>query len=131
MKNYAKPVVLANADLAEGIYAASGADSTCYTVNAIIHQRPVTGRNDYRIKVNAKHNADHCCNGQLLVLKFNKPVEYISSSGQLKENFGNVLRIMYTYWNNPHDNIGLGDIVVKAKEGLEITGSYIIDTNWQ
>lgn len=131
MKNYAKPVVLANADLAEGIYAASGADSTCYTVNARICQRPETGREDYRIQVDAKHNADHNCNGQLLTIEFNKPVQYISSNGQLDEIFGNVIRIKYGYWNNPHDNIGLGDIVVKSTEGLEIMNAFIVDTNWR
>ena len=41
MKDYVKPVVLVNEELAEGVYAASGSD--CYTVTTNIHQRPETG----------------------------------------------------------------------------------------
>lgn len=132
MGKYVKPVVLDNKDLAEGIYAASGnIDSGCYSVTARIHQTPEPGRDDYRIQVNAIHDTNHTCKGQLLTLEFNQAVQYVSSNGQLRENNGNVISIMYSYWNNPHDNIGLGDVVVKSSDGLAIINSYISDTNWR
>ena len=55
MKKYSKPVVSVDNGLAEGVYAASGAG--CYDASAYIHQTPETGRGDYRIQVNGKHNA--------------------------------------------------------------------------
>ena len=50
-KTYSKPVVTIDIDLAEDVYAAS----RCYTVSAYIHQKPETGRGDYRIQVNGQH----------------------------------------------------------------------------
>ena len=50
-KTYSKPVVTIDIGLAEGVYAASG----CYTVSAYIHQKPETGRGDYRIQLNGQH----------------------------------------------------------------------------
>ena len=59
MENYQKPAVLANEDISEGVYAASGADDSqdCFNVDAYIHQWPQPGRGDYRIQVSAKHAA--------------------------------------------------------------------------
>lgn len=51
MKTYSKPVVTIDIGLAEGVYAASG----CYTASAYIHQKPETGRGDYRIQLNGQH----------------------------------------------------------------------------
>lgn len=55
MSKYVKPVISLDEGMAEGVYAASGAG--CYTASAYIHQTPETGRGDYRIQVNGKHNA--------------------------------------------------------------------------
>ena len=55
MMNYSRPVISIDSGLAEGVYMASG----CYEASAYIHQTPETGRGDYRIQVNGKHNADH------------------------------------------------------------------------
>lgn len=130
--NYIKPTVINNNNLAEGVYASSGAvNDTCYTVQARIHQRPETGRDDYRIQVNAQHNANHKCDGQLLTIHFNQPVQYISSNGTLVDNGGNYVTIEYHYWNNPIDNIGLGDVVVKSTDGLTITWCTMTDRQWQ
>ena len=63
MKQYAKPVVTVDNGLAEGVYAASGAG--CYTASAKIHQRPQTGRGDYRIQVDGQHKADHTREAQV------------------------------------------------------------------
>lgn len=128
MKTYEKPVVLANEELAEGVYAASGAGgSDCYEVTAYIHQTPQTGRGDYRIQVNGKHNATgHHSTGQVLILYFNQSVDYVSSNGTLKSGDGtSELKIDYSYHNNEKDNIGLGDVVVTSEPGLAITGAVL------
>ena len=121
---YTKPLVLTNDDMAEGVYAASG----CYTATAYIHQTPETGRGDYRIQVNGKHDADHTNETQWLHISFNQPVEYISSNGALESGSGtSTLVIRYSYHQNPTDNIGLGDLVVKADAGLAVTSVSITD----
>lgn len=131
MKNYEKPVVLANEELAEGVYAASGAGGSgddCYTVTAYIHQIPEIGRGDYRIQVNATHAAGdgHHSGQQILTLYFNQNVTYKSSNGNLSGGDGtSAIDIDYSYHNNGNDNIGLGDVVVEAGEGLAVTGARL------
>ncbi|MDD6789509.1 MAG: hypothetical protein PUE04_05345 [Lachnospira sp.] len=121
---YRKPVIMTAEDLAEGVYLASG----CYTATANIHQKPETGRGDYRIQVNGVHKADHTRSTQWLTISFNMPVTYSSSNGTLESGSGtSTLRIRFNYQQNPSDNIGLGDLVVQADPGLEITSVKITD----
>lgn len=132
MKNYVRPIVLANEELAEGVYAASGGGSSsvtaggddCYIVTARIHQTPEIGRDDYRIQVDGRHETTHHSDHQILTLYFNQPVTYVSSQGELLSGNGtNTIEIDYHYHNNGVDNIGLGDVVVKSGDGLGITGA--------
>lgn len=126
MKNYVKPIALLNEEIMEGVYAASG--SGCYSVRTNIHQKPETGRGDYRIQVNATHKADHTCSEQILTLMFNQEVTYVSSNGSLAgAGTSNVIKIKYSYWNNPTDDIGLGDVVVTSEPGLVVTGAMMTD----
>lgn len=129
-KNYEKPIVITSEEYAEGVYAASGSviGNDCYTVTAYIHQSPETGRGDYRIQVNGVHTAanGHHSGEQVLTLSFNKPVVYSSSNGVLVSGDGtSAISIKYNYHNNGNDNIGLGDIVVTADDGLAITGAVL------
>lgn len=129
MTNYEKPVVLANEEIAEGVYAASGAGGDCYTVTAYIHQTPETGRGDFRIQVNAVHAAgdDHHSGKQTLILYFNQPVTYSSSNGTLASGDNtSELHIDYSYHNNAYDNIGLGDVVVTSDAGLAVNNAVLI-----
>ena len=126
MKQYVKPVVMVDNELAEGVYAASGAG--CYTASAYIHQTPQTGRGDYRIQVNGKHSADHTKEAQVLTISFNQSVTYVSGgAGLLSGNGTNTLKIKLGYHQNPNDKIGFGDLVVTADTGLAITGVSITD----
>lgn len=124
MREYAKPVVTVDNGLAEGVYAASG----CYTASAYIHQTPQTGRGDYRIQVNGQHKADHSKEAQVLTISFNKNVTYVSGgAGLISGNDTPTLEVKLSYHQNPTDTIGLGDLVVTADTGLEITGVSITD----
>ena len=119
MSKYERPVVMVNEGMAEGVYAASG--DGCYTVTANMHQAPQNGRGDYRIQVDAHHDADHTTEAQVLELTFNQPVTYSSSNGTLESGDGTaVIRIAYHYHNNPIDNIGLGEVVVTSDAGLQL-----------
>lgn len=126
MKKYSKPVVSIDNGLAEGVYAASGAG--CYVANAYIHQTPETGRGDYRIQVNGKHDADHTRESQILTISFNQNVTYVSGgAGLISGNGTPTLKVKLGYHQNPTDNIGFGDLVVKSEPGLAITGVGITD----
>ena len=126
MSKYEKPVVEVDAGLAEGVYAASG--SACYTASAYIHQTPQTGRGDYRIQVNGKHQSDHTREEQVLTISFNQNVTYVSGgAGLISGNGTTTLKVKLNYHQNPNDNIGFGDLVVTADTGLAITGVSISD----
>lgn len=131
MKLYEKPEIeKMSFQFEDQVVAESGSNTGrgCYTVNAYIHQTPQIGRDDYRIQANGQHHADHTCNHQVLTISFNMPVTYVSSQGSLARGDGTpTLVIDYYYHNNPTDNIGLGDIVVKAGAGLAITGVVLTD----
>ncbi|MDR0963380.1 MAG: hypothetical protein LBM60_02040 [Clostridium sp.] len=132
MEGYVKPMILPNEEVAEGVFAASGAVASggCYSVTARIHQRPELGRESYTIQVDGTHDADHISTSQILTISFNLPVEHLSSQGTyLSGNGTNTLTIGYGYYKNPSDQIGLGDIVVKAADGLEIN-SYVLDEGY-
>ena len=122
MENYESPIIIESDTLAEGVFAASGSsEGTCYTASYNIHQRPETGRGDYRIQINGYHNADHTKETQWLHITFNQPVHYESSQGVLEEGDNtNYLRIRYAYHQNPTDNIGLGDLVVSTDSDIEL-----------
>ena len=116
MKEYMKPVLLTSDELAEGVYLASGDGSGCYTTTAYIHQTPQTGRGDYRIQVNAVHNADHTKEAQQLNISFNQPVTYVSGGRGCTSGDGtSSLCVSLGYHQNPNDNIGL---VVFAAESF-------------
>ena len=127
---YIKPIALQLDDMAEGIYASSG--SGCYTVTARIHQRPETGRNDFRIQVNAQHRADHTRTTQYLTISFNSPVHYIgcyiNGATLMSGDNTNTLKIKLSYYQNPTDNIGGGDLVVYSDNPLlEIVSCSLTD----
>lgn len=126
MKKYSKPVVSVDNGLAAGVYAASGAG--CYDASAYIHQTPETGRGDYRIQVNGKHNADHTRESQTLTISFNQNVTYVSGgAGLISGNGTPTLEVKLGYHQNPNDNIGFGDLIVTSNAGLSITGVSITD----
>ena len=129
MKAYIKPELKITEEIAEDVYMASGSDfNKCYEVSANIHQKPETGRGDYRIQINAAHDAfdGHHSSHQILILHFNMPVKYISSNGILKSGDGtSVLQIDYSYHNNSVDTIGLGDVIVNAEAGLALNSVYM------
>ena len=104
--------------------------SSCYTCSAKINQKPETGRDDFRIQINAQHHGDHSCDEQLLTMIFNYPVNFIScSNGSLNSpNNNSRIQVKLRYHNNPNDNIGMGDFIVKSSHNdLIIVNCYIND----
>ena len=128
MAKYEKPMVIANDELAEGVFAASG----CYTVTAGKHQENQEGKTDVRFWFSAVHAADHSCSEQYLTVNFTKPVKYVSSNGTLyspasADTQSYTIVIKFNYWNNPDDNIGAGDFVVFGDSDVEISSISMSD----
>lgn len=129
MKNYEKPIILFNEDIAESVYAGSG---DCYTFNIKKVQSPEQGRNNYKFQINGDHHAvdGHHSTLRTVVVEFNQPVYYVSSLAEDVTGSGSpVLVLTYergngSYHNNAIENIGLGDLVVTSGEGLEATKIY-------
>ena len=101
-------------------------DAILLPLKFIRHHR--TGRGDYRIQLNGKHDADHTREAQVLTISFNQNVTYVSGgAGVIDGNGTPTLRVKLGYHQNPSDNIGLGDLVVTSDAGLAITGVSITD----
>ena len=127
MAKYEKPMVIANDELAEGVFAASG----CYVVTVEKKQTKGEGRQDLRFTVHATHDASHTCSEQYLTISFTKPVEYRSCNGTIVSpadgSASSTLVIKFNYWNNPSDNIGMGDVVVFGDEDTDYTSASMTD----
>lgn len=130
MNNYTKPTAEKISFTYENQVVAASSDG-CYTVTGYIHQRPETGRGDYRLQINAVHSADHTCEHQTLYVTFNQPVTYKFCNGNGATLIGgdgtNTLEVSLTYHNNPNDNIGIGDFVVESDAGLEFVSASMTD----
>lgn len=131
MKTYTKPTAEKVTFTYENQVVAASSSEGCYTVTGYIHQVPETGRGDYRLQINAQHHADHSCASQTLYVTFNQPVTYKYCNGNGATYLGgdgtNTLEIGLTYWNNPNDNIGIGDFVVESDEGLAFVSASMTD----
>lgn len=130
MKNYEKPIILTNEELAEGVYAGSG---SCYTFKAEIVQKPSTGMDYYTIQVDGRHAAtdNHHSSERTVVIVFNQNVTYKESNAKTVTGSGtNTLSLTYvdgysgSYHNNGSDNIGLGHLTLWSDAGLAITKVY-------
>lgn len=129
-KMYEKPMILENEEFFEGVYMASGANSSCYSSEGFIRQTPETGRDNYVIQLNGRHSATdgHTNEAQTVTVSFNIPVNYISSGGSLVSGSGtSTIVLAYNYHQNANDNIGLGDLIVTADTGLVLSGVTISD----
>lgn len=139
MKKYEKPYILIDENIAEGVYAGSGG---CYRFSANITQGPGIDQLEYYvIQVNGTHQAadGHHSSDRVVVIEFNKPISYLSSNATSFEINGTVLSLRYMegkdQWGNSnhyHNNdgnpneeyIGLGNLCVKADEGLAVISIY-------
>ena len=129
MQNYSKPVVLENEDLAEGVYAASGAgglvSSDCWIIERVqIMQRPETGRGDYRLQVDTKHiNSDNHRSSATVTIVFNQPVTVTNPGGNAftVSGEGSTIKVGFDVGtNNSNESRGWGDLHVTSDAGLAV-----------
>ena len=118
MKNYEKPVVLVNEELAEGVYAASG----CYTTTNSKHQVIENGRINYIFQIDAVHDAEHMRYKQRWTVTFSQIVESVPQCfGDNITGIGTNVIQFYTYYTqNPTDNIGAGQMTVTTPGDIDV-----------
>ena len=129
MKNYEKPVVVANEELAEGVYAGSG---DCYTFTGKVVQSPAEGMDYYVVQIDGYHHAEdgHHSNNRTVQVKFNQSVTYVASMAKSCMGTGSdTLILEYEGTNGSYHNnsgwptpeyMGLGDLKVKSAAGLKV-----------
>lgn len=128
MAKYEKPMVIANDELAEGVFAASG----CYTVTWKKHQDNQEGRTTLRFQIDCVHDANHTCSEEYLTLNFTMPVKYSGSDGTLtyptsSDIESTTIKIKFNRWNNGHDNIGMGEVTVIGDSAADISSASMTD----
>lgn len=138
MKKYERPVVMINEELAEGVYAASGA--TCYLVNGFGCQNPYelngTNMNAWTVHVDGIHDdPGHHSSYREVTIVFNYPVyveKYESNTTVLSGDGTNTIVVSLNHHNNSVDNIGLSGFVVKVDKSitdLEVISARIDNCN--
>jgi len=72
MMNYEKPLILENEDIAEGVYAASGADAAdCWTVDPVAVQDWNGSHKVFEIRCVHSNAVEHISSASTVVLTFN------------------------------------------------------------
>lgn len=137
MKNYEKPVVLANEELAEGVYAASGVSSAdCWSIDAYSVQDWNGQHHVFEVRIVHSDQVQHISTQSTAVLTFNNTVTDAYTEGNCQASFsGNTVTVVRTLHANAYQS---GDnatykVWVKAADeattkGLTITGKSISDT---
>ena len=76
MKTYEKPVVLANEELAEGVYAASGAEGgDCWTVDPVSVQDWNGSHHVFEIRCVHSNTVEHISSASTVNLTFSSPLK--------------------------------------------------------
>lgn len=76
MKDYVKPVVLANDEVSEGVYAASGATDVadCWTVNPVSVQDWNGSHHVFEIRCVHSNTVEHISSASTVTLTFDQPL---------------------------------------------------------
>lgn len=88
MKNYQKPVVIADDVLAESVYMASG-DGDCWTISVSKDQADAGGYATFRVQANHATNLQHISKATTIVIQFNQPVTDVIYEGFVVYPSGN------------------------------------------
>lgn len=127
MKNYEKPVVLANNEMSEGVYAASG---DCYTCSATVNQAPELGQDCYVVRVKLIHNAadGHHSNTRRVTIKFLQNVTF-KQAGTCTLYSGDgtpSLTVETVHHNNASETIELVDLYIESSVVPTVEDVYCI-----
>jgi len=118
MREYVRPIVLENEELAEGVYAASG----CWTAYGAGRQAAVSSRGDFRFQIDGEHINEAHAAKVYITFTFDQPVKnaeycgYPCVSGDIS---GGVNIVTFELANlsggvNPNESFGGGALNVRT-----------------
>lgn len=135
MKNYEKPIVVANDELAEGVYAASGAgEADCWTISAKSVQDWNGSHHVFEVTIDHSDLVQHISTESTSVLTFNH--DLTDAYSEFSTSFsGNTVTVVRTSHANGYLSGDHATFKVWAKasdeattKALAVTGSSITDT---
>lgn len=127
MTDYEKPAVLANEDVAEGVYAASGTEVTndCWTVDVTQDQSDAGGYSTYRVAARHTPAVVHISTKTVVTVVFNGPVtraEYEGFDVAVSGNTVTLTRESHANAYNSGDNFNSLLKIWPAGLGVTSTG---------
>lgn len=140
MKNYESPVVLEFEDLAEGIYAASGAaeidyenDTECWTVDVSRDQANAGGYSTFRVHAEHPGSVEHISERTVVTVVFNRPVTNVEFEGFDVQVSGATATLTRVSHGNSYQSGDNFNTLMKAwsdePESLEVVSSTIACTH--
>lgn len=132
MKKYVRPMVLANEELAEGVYAASG----CLTASVNLVNTDTSGTaNKARFNVRLDHASDdaHISQKQKVVISFSTAVKVLETGGSEVtggNNSASVTFVFASYLQNYTDGRDYTIVVEPVNSGIKATTitAYVVSS---
>lgn len=128
MKTYVKPVVVVNCDLAEGVYAASGAgeSSDCWAVTSVSTQAYVDGYHIYEVRAVHSQSVVHITTQVTFNLSFSVPIQDAHPEGEgydvsVNGSTVTVVRNFHANGYNSGDTVSF-KVFVRASDEATTTG---------
>lgn len=137
MKNYEKPVVLVNEELAEGVYAASGAVATttetsseCWTVTVTRDQEDAGGYSTYRVSALHSNEVVHISSKTVVTVVFDGTVTAAKFEGFEASISGNTVTLTReSHANGYRSGDNFNSLLQIWPKGLAVSSSGIVCTH--
>ncbi|MCM1056189.1 MAG: hypothetical protein NC517_01060 [Firmicutes bacterium] len=133
MMNYEKPIVLANEDVAEGVYAASGAaeetSSDCWKVDVTMDQQDAGGYSTYRVKAKHSDGVTHISSKTVVTVVFNGSVSAAEFEGSAEVSGNTVTLTRESHANAYYSGDNYDSLLKIWPKGLAVTSSGIVCTH--
>lgn len=135
MNAYEKPVVMVNDDLAEGVYAASGA--TCWSITGSSVQDWNGSAHIFEFHATHSTSVQHISNGFTAKITFNYNIASVNNQQGSATPSGNVVTATVPTFGNAYNSGDGKEFKLEVSTGdesttklLSITGMEIYDCDW-
>ncbi len=126
MKNYEKPIVMINEDMAEGVYAASG---DCWTITTK-PTNPWSGKGQiFEVKIVHSTGLQHISTASTVVLTFNHPIVSASAQEYSCSVSGNTVTITRERLGDAYDSGDQATYNVEVCAADEATSRALVITS--
>ncbi len=134
MKAYERPIVLVNEELAEGVYAASGAatevSTDCWTVNVNRDQEDAGGYSTYRVAATHSSSVTHISTKTVVTVVFDGTVTSAEYEGFDVSVSGNTVTLTReSHANAYYSGDNFNSLLKVWPKGLSVTSSGISCTH--